>query len=526
VELLTALALQIVLHATIHASDHQSYRTLGFDVPPGTARITVVYEYTGRDAGTTIDAGLLAPDGFRGWSGGNKKRFTVSATDATPSYLPGPLAAGRWNLLLGVPNIRPGQQSEVTATVELEATAEGERATYDETSAPVDGAGRAVRGEPNAAGGGTESAVHGELAGSELSKAGTAPALLPAVPLRSEAGWYRGDLHMHTGHSDGSCANQSGMRVPCPLFLTVQAAADAGLDFIAITEHNTVSHLNEMRALQPYFDRLLLIAGMEVTTFKGHANAFGVTGPVDFRAGLPVFDELAKQGAVVSINHPNAPSGEICMGCGWTTELPRAAQAIEAVNGADADTPVSGIAFWHQQLDKGLRLTGIGGSDNHDAKLTTASLGRSRIAAPTTVVYARELSLAGIQDGIRAGNVFVDVAGARDRLLEMSATAGSITVPMGGDLKARKGTTVTFKLRLQNAGDATLVEWIRDGKILPNAATRMELMERSDGARHWVRVNVRDVQGHLLLVGNPIYLNRNRMSAETVLSSCAPKVAC
>jgi hypothetical protein len=34
-------------------------------------------------------------------------------------------------------------------------------------------------------------------------------------------------------------------------------------------------------------------------------------------------------------------------------------------------------------------------------------------------------------------------------------------------------------------------------------------IERGDGARHWIRVNVRDAQGKLLLVGNPIYLNRH-----------------
>jgi hypothetical protein len=42
------------------------------------------------------------------------------------------------------------------------------------------------------------------------------------VALRSQPGWYRGDLHMHTVHSAGSCASQRGQRVPCPLFLTAK----------------------------------------------------------------------------------------------------------------------------------------------------------------------------------------------------------------------------------------------------------------------------------------------------------------
>jgi hypothetical protein len=35
-----------------------------------------------------------------------------------------------------------------------------------------------------------------------------------------------------------------------------------------------------------------------------------------------------------------------------------------------------------------------------------------------------------------------------------------------------------------------------------------------DGARHWVRLNVRDREGRLTLVGNPIYVNRQRAAAE------------
>ncbi len=39
--------------------------------------------------------GFQGLDGFRGWSGGNKRTFTLSASDATPSYLPGPIRCGR-----------------------------------------------------------------------------------------------------------------------------------------------------------------------------------------------------------------------------------------------------------------------------------------------------------------------------------------------------------------------------------------------------------------------------------------------
>src|SRR5882724_4663071 len=166
----------VVLRGVLTGQDNQTWRLVPFDVPAGTTRITVDFDYTTRDARTTIDLGVVGPDGFRGqdgfrgWSGGNKRSFTISASDATPSYLPGPLRPGKWNLLLGIPNIRPDTKAEFTAGVRFE------RAGAD--AVPV------VQSEP---------------------------------VLRAEPGWYRGDLHMHTAHSDGSCLSRRQQHVPCPL---------------------------------------------------------------------------------------------------------------------------------------------------------------------------------------------------------------------------------------------------------------------------------------------------------------------
>ncbi len=362
--------------------------------------------------------GLLGPGEkfdaeFRGWSGGNKRSFTLSASDATPSYLSGPVTPGKWQLLLGVPNIRNGQTSEFTAEVYFQRT--------DKHGLPTE-----------------------------------------TAPLKTEAGWYRGDLHMHSGHSDGNCASKSGdKRVPCPLFLTLDAAANRGLDFLAFTDHNTISHVKELTALQPYFDNLLLIPGMEMTTFQGHANAFNLREPVDFRVSsteVPDWNTLLKEaqskGAVVSINHPRVPTGEACMGCGWSPN-PAAdlslVQAVEVVNGNDIEGPITGIPFWHEQLQMGYRLTAIGGSDTHDVTSKNVSPPPGRIGVPTTVVYAKALSIDAIMAGIRAGNVFVDTAGSRDRKLELSATYKESTVAMGGQLiGAGKSTCELYRAHRAN----------------------------------------------------------------------------
>lgn len=479
----TDAAPDLVLHGHLKGSDNQTYRSVPFDVPAGVNRVTVQFDYTGRAEHTTIDLGLMGPggmkgpDGFRGWSGGSKQLFTVSATDATPSFLPGPVHAGRWNLLLGIPNIRPTSQADYTAKIWF--------------------------GHPGD------------------------PAWQPAVlnlPLRQDAGWYRGDLHMHGAHSDGSCTSQSGnQKVPCPLIFTAEQAVNRGLDFIALSDHNTVSQANDIRELQPYFDHLLMIPAREVTTFQGHANLFGTTDPVDFRvsdAAVRDWNALLHQAAalhgVVSINHPIRPNDGTCMGCGWT---PKGAvdmhlvQAVEAVNGIDAMLPDSGIPFWQNLLNQGYRLTAIGGSDNHDARRTMGLTG-GLIGTPTTVVHAPELSMQAIIEAIRAGHVFIDVQGSHDRLLNLTARVTDKTVQMGDALAAPAGSTVHLAASV-GASVGAHVEILVDGKVLPSGADltirstsqTVSLDWPSDGKKHWIRANVRGAGGELLLVGNPVYIN-------------------
>ncbi|MFT3792503.1 MAG: CehA/McbA family metallohydrolase [Rudaea sp.] len=470
----------LTLTGKLSGKDDQTYKLVPFDVPAGVDRITVDFAYTGRDEKTTIDLGLLGPGGFRnnafrGWSGGNKSRFTVSATDATPSYLPGPIAPGRWNLLLGIPNIRERAHAEYTAKV-------------------------------------------------YFSRNGKIPDLLDE-PLRAGPGWYRGDLHMHGAHSDGSCTPQSGKgKMPCPLFLSAQAAADRGLDFIALSDHNTVSQADAVRELQPYFDRLLLIAGRELTTFTGHANLIGTWAPLDFRVGsadVPdwstLFRNAARLGGFVSINHPIRLSGEICMGCGWTATPAvdmRLVQAIEVVNGNDADTVISGIPFWQAQLDKGFRLTAIGGSDDHNAKQWSESRGHVGIGTPTTVVHAAELSQRALLDALRAGHVFVDVFGSKDRHFEFTAKGDGIDAEMGDKIAAPEDAKVDFSVKTGNVAGGS-VEIVIDGKLanvidspkIGSAAQAFAFAWTSDGRRHWLRANVRNAEGKLVVVGNPVYVN-------------------
>lgn len=458
----------LVLTGEITGADHQTYKPMTFDVPPGVTRLEIAFDYTGRENRTVVDLGLLDPQRFRGWSGGNKKTFFVSTEAATASYLPGPLPSGEWTLLLGVPNARPGSKATYEAKVWFQRAP---------ASPPV-----------------------------TLTKATT-------------PGWYRGDLHMHTAHSDGSCVTGDAPRAPCPVYRTVLAAQAAGLDFIAVTDHNTTSQAEALAELQPSFPNLLLMTGREVTTFQGHANVFGPTAFIDFRLGsksVPTIRDLQRAvtaaGGIFSINHPAAPSGEPCMGCGWTandTDFD-AVQAIEVANGGNEkamggfEGVLSGVPFWEAQLNAGRRITAIGGSDNHDAGIPHDK--PSAVGRPATVIHAEGLSSEALLAGLRAGRVFIDLDGTGDRMLDFSATVGGRGAVMGGTLAARPGETIALTAVIAGADPAGL-EVIQDGaRIVPSISSTGAFEVRMGSQDSWVRVNVRDRAGRLLMIGNPIYL--------------------
>ncbi len=469
---------KIVLQGDVAGGQNNSYVEVPFQVPEGVQRVTIAFHYTEKEKHTALDLGLMDTSGLRCWSGGNKTVLTIALSDATPSCLPGPLAAGTWNILIGVPNIRPGVTSHYTAEVYF-----------------------------------TRSGLVSEE-----------PQVLRA-PLRQGPAWYRGDLHMHTAHSDGQCASQSGNKVPCPVFLTVEAAAKRGLDFIAISDHNATSQYDSMRELQPYFDRVLLIPGREITTFNGHMNLLGTASYLDFRVGGPsvpntnaLLRKAQSLGALVSINHPEAPTGELCMGCGWSPKTSvdmNLLTAVEAMNGGSELEGTSGIPFWDKQLNEGYRLTGIGGSDNHNA--LSAPDRPSAIGNPTTVVRATELSTPAILEGIRSGHVFVDATASHDRLLTMTGQTARATAQMGDSMEAAQQISIDFEVHEEGA-DEGKISLIKDGHPLAVSSSEtkgiLHFRWASDGHRHWFRPQVSGPDGKLWMIGNPIYINWDKTPAD------------
>lgn len=461
-----AVVQEIVLAGTLTSADRLRWLERPFVVPAGTARLDVETSFTDAASGVALEFGLYDPVRFRGASRFSKTTFFVARATATPSYHPGELQPGTWRLLIGVPTIRDGITASYRVVVRL--TPEGPAQPSPTALAP------------------------GSAAGPR---------------------WYQGDLHTHTSHSDGfGCADGRGGSGPCSVHQVAEAALRRGLDFVAVTDHNTTSHHQDLVALQPLYDRLLLLRGQEVTSFYGHANVYGTSEIVEFRIGHPgitareVFAEARRLGGLVSINHPGRETGEKCTGCGWNAPGTdwSAVEVLEVVNQFTVTGPTAGEPFWHARLNEGHRITGVGGSDDHGASTRAGSA----VGTPTTMIHADSLSESALLNGIRAGHVFIKTRGPAGP--DVRFEAPDHRAMMGDVVNGGGRRSVRFRLMVTGARGQQ-VDVIRRGEIIADAVPHP--IDSHDAAIEftlavspgdWVRVNLRDGGGPTVMT-NPIY---------------------
>lgn len=400
------------LHLTPADRAQHTYYLVPFEVPAGSAALIVRYTWANplhpdqvnKASGSIIDLGLFDPrghefgegKGFRGWSGSARNEVTLSPQTATPGYLPGPLYPGTWHIVLGLYEMTP---EGVDVTVGIETTAGPE----------------------------TEA----------LPAAYVSPGAL-----ETQTRWYRGDLHSHTYHSDGTASVET---------LTVAARAQ-GLDFVSVTEHNTISHLPDLvRYGSP---GLLLIPGIEITTYRGHANVWGVRSWIEFRATdehemAHIRDQVRAEGLLFSINHPKVGGPD------WMYDSEMDPDAVEGWQAPWRLGNVESLAVWERLLRQGQRLTLVGGSDKHQGPFE-GRLGAYEVGTPTTWVWADALSEKAILAGIRAGHVFVSRNPAGPRL-SLTAQAGAQAAMMGDELSLSSGARIQFECRVEGAAAGQLL---------------------------------------------------------------------
>ncbi len=157
------------------------------------------------------------------------------------------------------------------------------------------------------------------------------------------------DLHTHSRPNSGDSALEAGE--------LVSRAAEAGLDGVCLTEHDSLRPEHEVRELSERHG-ILVLRGMELTTEIGHVLAFGLEEYTRaLRSPKVLRREAEAVGAVIFLAHPYR---------GWHSpidwqRLPEMVHGVEALNGQEHTTRNERALA----LAPGFALPGIGGSDTH-----------------------------------------------------------------------------------------------------------------------------------------------------------------
>jgi hypothetical protein len=461
------------------------YLYLPFDVPTGASRIRVSYDYSdpvtapfGNGPGNVVDIGIfdsrgydfLDPTGFRGWSGSSKPEFFLMRDDATPGYIRGPLFPGEWNVMLGVDRIEPGGlRYEVVVTVE-----EGGRGKEE--------------GEESGRGGSARPTSASGRAGSDVLALGPR--------------WLKGDLHCHSVHSDGLNSVEE----------IVRNAVDLGLDFLAVTDHNTSTHFEDMDRLSHL--PIVLIPGEEVTTYWGHANMWGLREWIDFRCAdedsiQAVRKYVLRKGGLISINHPKS------VGPPWFFNGWEGYPSMEVWQAPWRFHNWESLERWDCLLREGERVVAVGGSDVHSIPPAPPRHPHG-LANPATWVYA-EPTEASVLDAIRAGHVFITDAPNDTRLILRTDSDGDgrFEAMMGDKISPPEdGRPVRFRVEARGNPDWRL--WlIADGE--PVYIRPLDKLESTHefsldvSGRRYVRAELRGWRGRpergevVWALGNPIW---------------------
>lgn len=449
------------LSGTLTKRDAKQHITHTFTIPAGATRLQIAFDYApARVPGGTnaLHLSLFDPQEFRGAGhrrgelreAGEHYLIALSEAAATPGYTAGPLPAGAWSLVIDTHMILPDAPLSYQIVI-------------DTSDAPLD-----------------------------------APVVVESQPqpaLQRGQGWYRGDLHGHTVHSDGAWQ-----------IADLLAAASAyELDFVTLSDHNTVSGLAAFHRLAP--PNLLTIGGSELTTYAGHALALGVRHWIDWRVrpgerSMPqIAAEVHAAGGIFIIAHPMSVGDPICTGCDWryADMLPGPAQLVEVWNGgewAGDSNNESALALWYSWLNQGHQVGATAGTDVHGPPPVGVRPGFN-------VVYADSLSEAAILRAVAQRHLFLSDG---PRLDLVGQTASGIHAMMGDSLPVDR-TTISAQWAGCNADDQ--VRLVADGQVLfaqPAGEHGAQEWELAAGQAHWCLLELRETNGRMRAVTNPLFM--------------------
>ena len=446
-----------VFTATLSNQDMKKHIPFPVQVPPGTRSLSIRMSYAPHiveQISNLLTLTVLDPAGFRGAAHRNAEVMEVVIQDkaASPGFFPGPVQPGEWTILVDTHMIMP----DVPLHLELVVTG-------------------------------------ADQLDSALPTIPTAEALA-ARPSRGP-GWYRGDFHAHTIHSDGDWDVAD----------LVAFALDNHLDFTTLSDHNTVTGLRPFERACP--ERLLPICGIELTTFWGHALALGRREWVDWRIEpgrremAQIVAEVEAQGGLFVIAHPEAIGDPYCTGCNWLYPdvRPGAARVVEVWNShwCSASRNDAGLELAFEWMSRGLRMVLTAGTDRHDPHHPAPGHGFN-------LVYAEELSETAILRAVRAGHLVL----SSGPTLTLSAQVAGQNLMPGDSCRAQAGETIHISAEWGGCPPGSRLELVVDGEKRETPAggpsTRWDL---PGGQTGWALLTLRDPDGEMLALTNPIYFD-------------------
>jgi hypothetical protein len=436
-----------------------SYGYLPFDLPENVIRIDVAYEYNNKigsdpelTGGNTVDIGIFDPrgiafmsEGYRGWTGSSRSEFFIALDEATAGYMAGPIQAGQWHIILGFYKVG-SMGCHYRVKIDFE-TAENPQITSFPKRLPLS---------------------------------------MEAVSPRA-SGWYKGDLHCHSCQSDGDSD---------PLEVVRKAEA-LGLDFLALTDHNVLSHQVRLAQIET---NLMLIPAMEVTTFKGHWNIWGDDGWIDFRLlseddMKAAIAEAKSRGYLVSCNHPR-PNGPA-----WAFENVENFDCIEVWNGPWELNNEACLAFWEAKLKQGKIYPALGGSDTHFHKRSH----HAKLGEPSTYIYCPEApSPMALLKALKKGHAFISDSADGPEIVLSSGMA-----MMGDSVASPENREISIKLECKKAAGLSLEILTAKGIVYQSQAQDDLSLSIPIGTSPYLRAQLREgYSGKVRALTNPIYLTQ------------------
>ncbi|NCC42811.1 MAG: PHP domain-containing protein [Clostridia bacterium] len=211
------------------------------------------------------------------------------------------------------------------------------------------------------------------------------------------------ELHTHTCHSDGSFHVEE----------LCQTASEYGYAGIALTDHNTSSGLQEVtKTLEER--TVMVIPGIEWTTYYGHMLVLGAKEYVDWRYALPeTIDEYLEKiktvDGVTGIAHPFRVGAPICTGCYWEFKVTKW-ELIDYIEiwslPAPQERPENkrAIKMWEDLLDQGYHLAATSGRDWHGFDEKPVLLASTYLG-----LNEGELTAENALAAIRAGRTYITI---------------------------------------------------------------------------------------------------------------------